>query len=128
MTGGRGATQDEVAPKDVPGVISPNEPRYSFYSYPSQGPGLDIVFIYTCPSKSKIKERMIYSTGKSWTRIVAERDAGIKVTRTMEATEPSELLSELVASNGEAGQASADVTESKPASTGFARPKRPGRR
>jgi twinfilin-like protein len=126
------SSTDNVAPADLASAISTAEPRYSFYSHPaSSGTGEpQILFIYTCPSSSKIKERMIYSTGKSWTRTVAERDAGIIVTRSLEATEPSELTLDVV---GEGAAADAAEKERSAASTpvggsGFARPKRPGRR
>ena len=69
---------------------------------------------------------MIYSTGKSFTRIVAERDAGIAVSKSLEATEPREELTVDVLGGSTGVQDEAQ--ESKPASSGFARPKRPGRR
>ena len=124
-------SQDGVQPDAVGSTINSSEPRYSFYSIPSPASAEpEIAFIYTCPSGSKIKERMVYSTGKSWTRTVAERDASITVARSLEATEPSELTADQFASGekkvDEAGEAGA--AELKPASSGFARPKRPGRR
>lgn len=122
------SSTDNVAPSDVASIISSSEPRYTFYSTSSSsGPEPEILFIYTCPSTSKIKERMVYSTGKSWTRTVAERDAGIVVTKSLEATEPSELT--IDALGGEGVQADGEkVQESKGAGSSFARPKRPGRR
>ncbi|KAK5688576.1 Twinfilin-1 [Elasticomyces elasticus] len=117
---------DGVAPEDVAGIISTSEPRYTFYASPD--PGAGIVFIYTCPTSSRIKERMIYSTGKSWTRTVAERDAGITIAKSLEATEPSEVTVDLIgggqaaAADGEGANAGAEKK------AGFARPKRPGRR
>ncbi|KXT00143.1 hypothetical protein AC578_3287 [Pseudocercospora eumusae] len=125
------SSKDDVQPSDVAGLISTSEPRYAFYSHPSTSSGQpNILFIYTCPAASKIKERMVYSTGKSWTRTVAERDAGISVTKTLEATEPGELTGDVV--NGGIVETGAD--DSAPGSGtatprgGFARPKRPGRR
>ncbi|KAK4624644.1 Twinfilin [Fulvia fulva] len=119
------SSQDNVQPAQVARTISSTEPRYSFYSLPSSTEP-NILFIYTCPTSSKIKERMIYSTSKSWTRIVAERDAGITVTKSLEATEPSELTADVFGGESTASteQGGADT---KP-TTGFARPKRPGRR
>lgn len=120
------ASADGVQPADVAGHISTTEPRYTFYSHPSSTQAdPKILFIYTCPSGSKIKERMIYSTSKSWTRIVAERDAGITVTKSLEATEPNEITAE---SLGGDTSAESSATEGAKPSTGFARPKRPGRR
>ena len=121
------SSTDGVEPADVGKTISASEPRYSFYSHPSASAAEpEILFIYTCPTASKIKERMVYSTGKSWTRTVAERDAGLVVSRSLEATDPDELAVEAAGSSGQ-GRQEAEL-ESKPASSGFARPKRPGRR
>lgn len=120
------SSADGVQPADVAGHISSTEPRYTFYSHPSGTQAEPkILFIYTCPSGSKIKERMIYSTSKSWTRIVAERDAGIAVTKSLEATEPSEITAEMLGGDESAEQAAAEPAK---ANAGFARPKRPGRR
>ena len=120
------SSTDNVSPSDLGSAISSTEPRYSFYSHPSaSGSQPTILFFYTCPSGSKIKERMLYSTGKTFTRLIAERDAGIAVTKSLEASEPSELAIDDI--GGESQQTQA-AEESKPASSGFSRPKRPGRR
>ncbi|KJX98172.1 cofilin tropomyosin-type actin-binding protein [Zymoseptoria brevis] len=121
------ASVDSVQPESVAGLIAKDEPRYTFYSHPAAAAGSEanILFIYTCPTGSKIKERMIYSTSKSWTRIVAERDAQIVVSKSLEATEPSEITAEMLGGGG--GTAEPAAAETKP-SSGFARPKRPGKR
>ncbi|PPJ56748.1 hypothetical protein CBER1_08684 [Cercospora berteroae] len=123
------SSNDNVEPSQVAGLLSTNEPRYSFYSHPSTQAAdgkPTILFVYTCPTASKIKERMVYSTGKSWTRTVAERDAGITVTKSLEATEPSELTADLFGEVESASQGGSGAET--PKSGGFARPKRPGRR
>ena len=118
---------DSVQPEDVGTAISSTAPRYSFYSVPANV--AEILFIYTCPSGSKIKERMIYATGKSWTKTVAERDAGITIARTLEATEPSELSPEQLGGGGGKDEGVQAGAEAKSTSgSGFSRPKRPGRR
>lgn len=38
-----------------------------------------LVFIYTCPSGSKIRERMLYSSSKANVILEAENEASIKV-------------------------------------------------
>lgn len=116
------STTDNVPADSVAAAISSTEPRYSFYQMQDG----EIVFLYTCPSGSKVKERMVYSTGKSWTRIVAERDAGLVVGRSLEATEPAELEGDLLSGSGCKEEAAAETA--KPSSGTFARPKRPGRR
>lgn len=126
------SSTDNVAPEAVGSTINAEEPRYTFYSHPTAtnqdaAGGPMILFIYTCPSGSKIKERMIYSTGKSFTRIVAERDAEIAVTKSLEASEPSELTVDVLVGGAAEGQDT--PRENTPVGGGgFARPKRPGRR
>lgn len=124
--------KEGVQAGEVASTISAVEPRYAFYALdePSDGGQGSIVYIYTCPSSSKIKERMVYSTGKSWTRIVAERDAGLTIAKSVEATEPSELTEDMfrTASGTGTPQEGQDSGRSTPAAGGFARPKRPGRR
>jgi twinfilin-like protein len=123
------ASVDSVQPGQVAGSIAKDEPRYTFYSHPTAGSGAEanILFIYTCPTGSKIKERMIYSTSKSWVRTVAERDAQIVVTKSLEATEPSEITTEMLGGGSGGTDAEPAVADTKP-SSGFARPKRPGKR
>ncbi|KAF2766084.1 actin monomer binding protein-like protein [Teratosphaeria nubilosa] len=118
------SSTDNISPEAVASTIHTSEPRYSFYSAPASGES-EIVFIYTCPTSSRIKERMIYSTGRSWTRVVAERDAGIVISRSLEATEPSELLASDL---GVGAVQAATEASSAAGGSGFARPKRPGRR
>lgn len=123
------SSTDGVEPSNVAASITTSEPRYSFYSIPlTTAEKPEILFIYTCPSGSKIKERMVYATGKSWVRIVAERDAGIAVAKSLEATEPSELSADQLGGVGPSAAAADGDAEPKAASSsGFARPKRPGR-
>lgn len=118
------AAKDEgVSAAELGSRISANEPRYSFYSYDAPGHSEpQIIFIYTCPSSSRVKERMIYSTGKSWTRQLAENDAGIVVAKSLEASETSEITEETITKEFETQQ------QTEPKSQGFSRPKRPGRR
>lgn len=115
-------SEEGVGKGEVVGRISKSEPRYTFYSNEGEE---GVVFIYTCPTGSKIKERMVYSTGKSWTRNYAEKEAGVVVGRSLEGTEPEEIAGELVGGGDKAEEV---VAETKPSSSGFARPKRPGRR
>ena len=123
------SSTDNVDPSNLVNAITSAEPRYSFYSDPSaSGSEPSIIFIYTCPSNSKIKERMIYSTGKSWTRTAAERDAGITVAKSLEATEPSELTVDALGGGAEQAEQDRSGAGTPVAAGGFARPKRPGRR
>lgn len=62
---------------------------------------------------------MVYSTGKRWAQTVAERDAGITISKSLEASDPSDLAQDALEQ---------DAGEQKSESKGFARPKRPGKR
>lgn len=63
-------------------VISDSEPRYSFFRYSHEYDGEQlspIVFIYTCPSGQKIKDRMVYALSKRWIADVGSKEAGLEV-------------------------------------------------
>ncbi|KXL46538.1 hypothetical protein M433DRAFT_143169 [Acidomyces richmondensis BFW] len=124
------SSTDNIMPENVGSTICADEPRYSFYSSPSSAsPEAEIFYIYTCPTASKVKERMIYSTGKAWTRVVAERDAGLSIAKSLEATEPNELTVEQFESAAQSGAVTPQERSVEGIGRGgFARPKRPGRR
>ena len=64
--------------------ISNTEPRYSFFRYSQQMEGSEpspIVFIYTCPSGSKIKERMVYASTKQGFLASMISDMGIEIAK-----------------------------------------------
>lgn len=69
-------------------AISSTEPRYSFFRYPHQVEGSEqspspspIVFIYTCPPASKIKERMVYASTKQGFLAAMTSDLGIEIAK-----------------------------------------------
>ena len=65
-------------------AISNTEPRYSFFRYSHQAEGTEqspIVFIYTCPSGSKIKERMVYASTKQSFLAAMTSDLGIEIAK-----------------------------------------------
>lgn len=64
--------------------ISGTDARYSFfrYSHDFEGQGqAPIIFIYTCPSGSKIKERMLYASSRAGVIAAAGGDAGLEITK-----------------------------------------------
>ncbi|CEJ58127.1 hypothetical protein PMG11_06797 [Penicillium brasilianum] len=108
--------QSEVQPDSVAGHISSTSPRYSFYHYP----GSDVVvFIYTCPTGSSIRERMLHASSRRNAITVAEGE-GLKITKKIEASGPDEITGERLKEEVHPAQ------DSGPA-RGFARPRRPGR-
>lgn len=71
-------------------AISNTEPRYSFFRYSHQVEGSEqspIVFIYTCPSGSKIKERMVYASTKQGFLAAMGSDMGIEIAKKVSKVE-----------------------------------------
>lgn len=94
------------------------EPRYSFYRHDDSDNS--IVFISTCPSGAKIKERMLYAASRANVIGHAEKEGGLKIAKRIEATNPDEITEQVITDEFK----TAAVEEKK----GFAKPKRPGRR
>lgn len=110
----------DVQPADLGKQISGIEPTYTFYRYPGTS---GVLFIYTCPSGSKIKDRMVYASSRAFVPLIA-KDLGVDVVKRLEFGSPEEVtaeaLREVVEPKGE--------EPSGRAGGGFARPKRPGKR
>lgn len=69
--------QENVEPDAVATHISSTSPRYSLYHYP----GSEVVFfIYTCPTGSSIRERMVHASSRHNAFTVAEGE-GLKITK-----------------------------------------------
>ena len=65
-------------------AISAIGPRYSFFIYPHSVGGVQdssLIFIYTCPPDSKVKERMLYAASKRALMTGAESDIGLQITK-----------------------------------------------
>lgn len=108
---------------DLSSKIAQDEPRYSFYRHEDSGKNL---FVYTCPSVSSIKQRMLYAASRRSTISLLAPKHGLDIAGKLEATDPEDItetsiLEELGVKGAEDGAASANKS-------GFARPKRPGRR
>lgn len=75
----------EMSSPDVNGLsetINGTEPRYSFFRYVHESDGREeapIAFIYTCPSESKVKERMTYASLRNGMVLSASSDAGVVI-------------------------------------------------
>ncbi|KAG6814291.1 hypothetical protein H0H92_013416 [Tricholoma furcatifolium] len=123
-------------------LLPPAQPCYALFAWPHQHsdpPRREIVFIYSCPSDSPIKDRMVYSSGVSSTFQAAKSlilDASPSAhiaSRKIETSDPKELdeahlKSELGLDAG-AGQGDdqkklGEADEKKP----FARPRGPIRK
>ncbi|KAL8720766.1 MAG: hypothetical protein Q9181_007854, partial [Wetmoreana brouardii] len=115
-------TSEEMDVQGLATTISDAEPRYSFFRYTHEVEGEQvhpIIFIYTCPSASKVKERMIYASMKRTVIETASNEGGFEIAKKLEASSPKEITPEMIS---EEFQPKQEVKQ------GFARPKRPGKR
>lgn len=111
----------DAQPNGVVSGIPRNRPSYTFYKYPDTE---EVVFIYTCPMASKVKERMIYASARLSVLKLAESE-GLRVTKRLEQGDAGEITEERLAQ--ECGQ-SGDIQAPKTGGNSFSRPKRPGKR
>ncbi|KAL8760518.1 MAG: hypothetical protein Q9184_003297 [Pyrenodesmia sp. 2 TL-2023] len=113
---------EETDIQNLASKISATEPRYSFFRYTHEVDGREespIVFIYTCPNGSKVKERMVYASFKTHVIRAASQVGEFEVAKKFEASSPEEITPEMLEEEFHPRQ------EQK---QGFARPKRPGKR
>ncbi|KXN85491.1 Twinfilin [Leucoagaricus sp. SymC.cos] len=135
----------EITIDQLASTIPRDQPCYAFFAWPqsySSPPRRELIFIYSCPSSSPVKHRMLYSTGSGSTqRWIKELLASTAPTaqfsaRKIETSEPRELteahlveelglsISDPDGQNGDGGATSRPIDEPKP----FARPRGPPRR
>ncbi|RAL04204.1 twinfilin [Aspergillus ibericus CBS 121593] len=105
-----------VEPNSVESHIPPSSPRYTFYHYPDSDA---VIFIYTCPSGSSIRERMLYASSRMHALTMAG-EQGLKISKKIEASSPDEIT-------GERLHEEVHPPQDNGPSRGFARPRRPGR-
>lgn len=74
-------TESNITPAAVASQIPESKPRYTFYRYPNSDA---LIFIYTCPSGSSIKERMIYASYRAGVLILAA-EQGLTVSQRVRA-------------------------------------------
>ncbi|KAF1987911.1 actin depolymerizing protein [Aulographum hederae CBS 113979] len=113
-----------VSPDSLATAIPSDGPHYTFYRYTYTSPTSAsstnaVIFVYTCPTASKIKERMIYASSRANIVAWAEQVAGLKVDKKLEFTDPSEISSSSIEE---------EFVPKEETKTGFARPKKPGKR
>jgi twinfilin-like protein len=128
-------TDSNVSASSIASKISESSPRYSFYHYP----GSDVVlFLYTCPSGSSIRERMLYASTRRGAIQLGEIE-GVKVTKKVRRQSVSDKFMTLMIFRIQIeGSSPEEITEARlheevnppqdeGPKKGFARPKRPGR-
>jgi twinfilin-like protein len=112
------ASVSSSSPSQLATAIDGSEPRFSFYRW--EDAESSIVFVSTCPSKAKIKDRMLYAASRSNVLLLAQNEGGLKVAKRIEATNPEEITEQVLKDEFKVAQ----VEEKK----SFAKPKRPGRK
>lgn len=108
----------QARPGTLASLISATAPTYSFYRHDDAAGS--IVFISTCPSAAKIKERMLYAASRGNVVSLAQTDGGLTVAKKLEATNADEVTEQLVLDEFR--------VEREEVKAGFSKPKRPGRR
>ncbi|TKX27338.1 cofilin/tropomyosin-type actin-binding protein [Elsinoe australis] len=112
--------QSGISAASLKDSISHDEPRYSFFTYTPPGESeAKIIFLYTCPSGSKIKERMVYASSRISVVKMAENELGLTIAKRLEGSSPTDFPEEVI---------KGEFVQKQEESKGFARPKRPGRR
>ncbi|KDR81490.1 hypothetical protein GALMADRAFT_239463 [Galerina marginata CBS 339.88] len=116
-------------------IIPSSEPCYALFAWTSSltsNPVREIVFIYSCPSTSPIKNRMLYSSGSASTyeaakNILASSSPAVTVaSRKIETSDPKELDEAFF--KAELGLENVTAPERIENPRGFAKPKGPPRR
>src|SRR4051794_4979714 len=69
----------DVTAASLGSSITTEGPRYSLYRHSS--PEAPIVFIYTCPASSKVREKMMYAAAKRGVHTWAERTLGMQIAK-----------------------------------------------
>ncbi|KAI9323825.1 hypothetical protein BX666DRAFT_1873781 [Dichotomocladium elegans] len=77
----------------VSSTLASTAPRFTFYIFEHHG-NESPVFIYTCPSSSKIRERMLYSSSKANVINGAETQLDLKVVKKLETSDTSDITEE----------------------------------
>ncbi|OJD23950.1 hypothetical protein ACJ73_04690 [Blastomyces percursus] len=109
------STESNVEPDSISNLISDSKAQYTFYYYPDPKA---VIFIYTCPSGSIIKERLLHASSRNDVVKLAVLQ-GVEVAHKIEASGPTDITP---GSLGE--QVNPRKDEGRKA---FARPRRPGR-
>ena len=126
----------------VAAALSSIEPRYSFYRHAHNYEGerqRPIIFIYTCPASSTIKERMLYASSRAGILSTAVEAAGLKIVKKVGSEALETWCSNANCSAEKQLEASSPLEISAPMideqlhprleqKQSFSRPRRPGKR
>ncbi|KZV84427.1 actin depolymerizing protein [Exidia glandulosa HHB12029] len=118
--------------EDLPKLIPASEPSYAFFAWShtlGSESRRDIVFIYSCPSSSPVKHRMVYSSGVG-VAVNEAKQMGIPVAKRVETSDLDDLDAAFLLASLGLDNATSGTAGSTPAGEprGFARPKGPARK
>ncbi|KAL1744562.1 hypothetical protein HDZ31DRAFT_82612 [Schizophyllum fasciatum] len=137
------ASNQETTVQDLASVFPKSDPCYVLFAWPqshASPPRREIIFIYSCPSGSPIKYRMLYASGALMIQRGAQaiiNEAGAQshiATRKIETSDPSTIDEALLVSEldlGASGAGTGGATSGPPSMDGkttFAKPRGPPRR
>ncbi|KAH7030419.1 hypothetical protein BKA57DRAFT_401178, partial [Linnemannia elongata] len=125
-------SEAKLGANEVHKNIDEEAPRFTFFAYEHTHNGTahdSLVFMYTCPSKSKIRERMLYSSCRAGVLQGAKDDAGLNVDKKLETTDVSDLTEAFILEELHPKTQSAfGTTTGVNSPRGFSKPARPGAR
>ncbi|KAF8938093.1 Twinfilin-1 [Dissophora ornata] len=130
------ASEEKITANELVKNIDEELPRFTFFAYEHKHNGTahdSLVFMYTCPSKSKIRERMLYSSCRAGVLQAAKDDAGLNVDKKLETTDVSDLteafvLEELHPKTHSSFGGGSGGSGGSGGARGFSKPARPGAR
>ncbi|PAV23919.1 actin depolymerizing [Pyrrhoderma noxium] len=111
-----------------------SEPSYAFFAWTHNylaRAKREIILIYSCPSGSPVKNRMIFSSGVTGVQTAAQRNIFPPDSfndRRIETSDPTEVDEQFIISKLGYEEGSNAKANTSTAQTSFARPKGPGRR
>jgi twinfilin-like protein len=68
--------EEGVEPGQLAERIDADVPRYSLYGY-AYGGEVKVLFVYTCPTATKVRDRMLYASCRRSAEVLAETEAGL---------------------------------------------------
>ncbi|KAF9433249.1 Twinfilin-1 [Entomortierella beljakovae] len=127
------ASESKITARELVKNIDENSPRFTFFAFEHTHNGKShdsLVFMYTCPSKSKIRERMLYSSCRAGVLQAAKDEASLNVEKKLETTDVSELTEEFVLEelHPKTQSSFGGSSGSSGGARGFSKPARPGAR
>ncbi|GME78603.1 unnamed protein product [Ambrosiozyma monospora] len=126
-------TQSFTTPKQIPSLIPTTNPNFNVFTL-DNGLGKETnFFIYSCPSGSKVRDRMQYAANKQGLISIFKDQAGLQFEKVIEVGDSDEIELSLFEESGSAGAGekkttTTTTTGSSAGNLKFSKPKGPRRR